>query len=193
MSRQNDKQLQEKEPQAMDPLPPPGELVLGQLSGFDSNGQPLVSFTLTKRYDSISALATIALTAQQIGRQVGLLFTQNSQWTPIIVGVVHNALHNILDNIEIAEDNGDQELFASPLISTLTDGKHKADLTLDHTNSVHVDGKKIILEGEEQVVLRCGDASITLHKNGKISIRGKYLLNRSSGVNRIMGGSVQVN
>jgi hypothetical protein len=56
-----------------------------------------------------------------------------------------------------------------------------------------VDGEMVNIEGKEQIVLKCGKASITLTRSGKILIRGAYLLNRSSGVNRIKGGSVQIN
>jgi hypothetical protein len=42
-------------------------------------------------------------------------------------------------------------------------------------------------------VLHCGKASITLTRAGKVIIRGEYVLARSSGVNRIVGGSVQIN
>ena len=41
-------------------------------------------------------------------------------------------------------------------------------------------------------MLRCGKASITLTKAGKVLIEGTYLLNRSSGVNRIKGGSAPI-
>ncbi|WP_185235821.1 DUF6484 domain-containing protein [Teredinibacter franksiae] len=53
--------------------------------------------------------------------------------------------------------------------------------------------KKLFLEGKDEVVLKCGEASITLTRQGKVILRGKYILSRSSGVNRILGGSVQVN
>lgn len=56
-----------------------------------------------------------------------------------------------------------------------------------------IDGRSINYNAKDQIVLRCGKASITLTKAGKIIIRGAYLLNRSSGVNRIKGGSVQIN
>ncbi len=56
-----------------------------------------------------------------------------------------------------------------------------------------VDGERKTLTAKEKIVLRCGKASITLTRAGKIIIRGTYLLNRSSGVNRIKGGSVQIN
>jgi hypothetical protein len=61
------------------------------------------------------------------------------------------------------------------------------------TQPAEVDGKQVIFTAEEEIVFRCGKASITLTKAGKILIRGAYLLSRSSGVNRIKGGSVQIN
>jgi len=58
---------------------------------------------------------------------------------------------------------------------------------------VDVDGERMIVNAKEQLVLKCGKASITLTKAGKVLIKGKYVLSRSSGVNRIKGGSVQLN
>lgn len=55
------------------------------------------------------------------------------------------------------------------------------------------DGERLVLTAEKEIVLRCGEASITLTRAGKVLIRGTYLLSRSSGVNRIKGGSVQIN
>ena len=58
---------------------------------------------------------------------------------------------------------------------------------------VKLDGQQLVLSAEQEIVLRCGEASITLTRAGKVLIRGAYLLSRSSGVNRIKGGSVQIN
>ncbi len=58
---------------------------------------------------------------------------------------------------------------------------------------VDADGERMIVSAREQLVLRCGKASITLTKAGKVMIEGSYLLSRSSGVNRVKGGSVQLN
>jgi hypothetical protein len=58
---------------------------------------------------------------------------------------------------------------------------------------VDVDGERLIVSAKDQVVIRCGKASITLTKAGKVLIQGIYVLSRSSGVNRIKGGSVQLN
>jgi len=58
---------------------------------------------------------------------------------------------------------------------------------------VDADGQRLIVTAKEEIVLRCGQASITLTKTGKVLIRGTYLSSRSSGVNRIKGGSIQLN
>lgn len=58
---------------------------------------------------------------------------------------------------------------------------------------VDIDGESKIITAKKEIVLRCGKASITLTRAGKVIIRGTYLLNRSSGVNKIKGGSVQIN
>jgi|DewCreStandDraft_4_1066084.scaffolds.fasta_scaffold00025_328 hypothetical protein len=55
------------------------------------------------------------------------------------------------------------------------------------------DGERLVLEADREIVLRCGRASITLTRGGKVLIRGAYLSSRSSGVNRIQGASVQLN
>lgn len=58
---------------------------------------------------------------------------------------------------------------------------------------VDADGERIVLSAKQQLVLRCGKASITLTRAGKVLVEGSYVLSRSTGVNRIKGGSVQLN
>lgn len=58
---------------------------------------------------------------------------------------------------------------------------------------VDVDGHRVVVSAKEQLQLRCGKASITLTSAGKVLIEGSYLLSRSTGVNRVKGGSVQLN
>ena len=58
---------------------------------------------------------------------------------------------------------------------------------------VDTDGERLVVTAKEQIVLRCGKASITLTKAGKVLIQGAYVSSRSSGVNRVKGGSIQLN
>ena len=58
---------------------------------------------------------------------------------------------------------------------------------------VTVDGDRLVMYAQREIVLQCGEASITLTRTGKVIIRGAHLVSRASGVNRIKGGSVQIN
>jgi hypothetical protein len=73
--------------------------------------------------------------------------------------------------------------------------QQQSSFLLDRPGHVEVDadGERLIVTANEQLVLRCGSASITLTKAGKVIIQGTYVSNRSSGVMRIKGGSVQIN
>jgi Domain of unknown function (DUF6484) len=56
-----------------------------------------------------------------------------------------------------------------------------------------VDDEELIITGQKQVTLRCGKASITLTRAGKILIRGEYVLSRATGANQVQGASVELN
>jgi len=166
----------------------PGEILIGSLAAFDEQGKPLVSHPLISNAAPIPALTTHPLSHQHIGRQVALLFVNGLLNQPIITGLIHSPLYALLDNISVAttENNveADVVVFESPLPA-----KEKRDFS----ETLQIDGKRVVIEGQEEITLSCGEASITLTKTGKILIRGTYLQSRSSGVNRILGGSVQVN
>jgi len=56
-----------------------------------------------------------------------------------------------------------------------------------------VDGKRVRVTAQDEIVLHCGSASVTLRRNGRVIIRGTYVESRSEGTNRIKGGQVQIN
>ncbi|KYF64909.1 hypothetical protein BE04_32720 [Sorangium cellulosum] len=71
-------------------------------------------------------------------------------------------------------------------------GRLVSPLAAGHTGAA-ADGRRVEISAAEEIVLRCGESSITLTRAGKIVIRGAYVVSRSSGVNRIQGGSVEIN
>lgn len=185
----------ELQTEATIPMVTPGEVLLGVLSAINDSGSPIVGFPQFPHFEAVAALATVPVLPQHIGRQVALLFTQGKDPRPIVVGFLYSPLQQILDNFFeqsegaiVLDEPADQIVFDEPVQT-----KRKIINSDVQTDTVHVDGKRVVLEGQEEVVLKCGEASITLTSNGKVVIRGKYLLSRSSGVNRILGGSVQVN
>lgn len=58
---------------------------------------------------------------------------------------------------------------------------------------VHVNGKKIQIEADEEIFLKCGKGSILINRQGKIVIRGTNLISRSKGMNKIKGAGVSIN
>lgn len=56
-----------------------------------------------------------------------------------------------------------------------------------------VDGERLVVEAQRELVLRCGEASITLTRSGKVLIQGTYIASRSKGSHKIKGASVDIN
>lgn len=72
-------------------------------------------------------------------------------------------------------------------------GKMVSPLAPAEGQTAAADGRRVEITAQQEIVLKCGDASITLTRAGKILIRGAYVLSRSTGTNRIQGGSVEIN
>jgi hypothetical protein len=83
---------------------------------------------------------------------------------------------------------------AKPIVMGILRNLEGSALEQRHQNvEVESDGERMIVNARAELVLRCGRASITLTKAGKVLIHGTYVSSRSTGVNRIKGGSVQLN
>lgn len=139
-------------------------VVIGVIVGFHKGTVPKVSFPGCSTEEGVNARTTVAFTSSDIGRQVALLFEAGNLRKPVIIG-----------KIQVPQRDTPEQRVAAP----------KIDATLD--------GQRLTFTADQEIVLRCGKASITLTRAGKIIIRGAYLLNRSSGVNKIKGASVQIN
>ncbi len=53
--------------------------------------------------------------------------------------------------------------------------------------------EELVFESRRKITLRCGKSSITLHPNGKIVLRGEYIVSDAEGINRIAGGHIELN
>jgi uncharacterized protein DUF6484 len=58
---------------------------------------------------------------------------------------------------------------------------------------VRVNGKTLLLEGEQEIVLHCGQGTLILRADGQIILKGTRLVSRASETNKIRGASVQIN
>ena len=149
---------------------------VGWIVGRDA-GKLLVDFE-GNSLGPLTARSTVAFSQQQSldairdRRGVVLMFEQGQAELPLIMGLLQPGSET--PNLDLILDASEDRQQQQPL-------------------EARVDGKRVLLEGEEQVVLRCGEASITLRADGKVVIRGTHLLSRARWANRIKGGSVQIN
>jgi hypothetical protein len=138
-------------------------VVIGLLLSINELGQPLVAYPGNPDETARIARSSAQLTTKDVGCEVALLFEGGDPKLPLVIG-----------KIQQTRKTTDQDQDES-------------------ANIAELDGESIVLSARNNITLKCGKASITLTKAGKVVIRGAYLLNRSSGVNRIKGGSVQIN
>jgi len=92
-------------------------------------------------------------------------------------------------------EDGDEN---KPIVLGLLDRPSKvAELSTDafagSEPASDVKPKVLRIESEQELILECGKAKIALRADGRVVILGGYVLSRSKGVNKIKGGSVQIN
>ncbi|MCY1018762.1 DUF6484 domain-containing protein [Pyxidicoccus sp. MSG2] len=150
----------------------------GQLVGLDANGLPRVDFPGNTAGPVSARLATVldakALQEAVARRQkVVLLFENGDPGLPFVMGLI-------------------QEPSATPLLDALLEASPDAEAARPPTEA-RVDGRRVVIEGQDEIVLKCGEASITLRRNGKVIVKGTYLESRATGTHRIKGGSVEIN
>jgi Domain of unknown function (DUF6484) len=94
-------------------------------------------------------------------------------------------------NVVVLFDRGDVR---RPIVlGVILDGQPSASEATTSLVSVNADDDRLVLSAEREIVLKCGDATITLTRAGKVLIKGTYVLSRSSGYNKIKGAAVDIN
>jgi hypothetical protein len=58
---------------------------------------------------------------------------------------------------------------------------------------VRVNGRKVSIEADSELILKCAAATIRIGRDGLIAVRGDRVTTQARGVNRIRGGSVEIN
>lgn len=146
------------------------KVVIGRLVEIEDGGVPLVDYPGNPDDRPLLAMTTSRCNEDDVGLSVALLFADGDPAKPLIIGLIQNPLQESVE-------------------AGFLDGPDSETAAIEAQFS----GRRVVLTAETELVLKCGKASITLTRAGNILLRGAYLLSRSSGVNRIKGGSVQIN
>ena len=142
-------------------------VMIGSLSSIGEGGELMVIYPGIPGNEPVAAISTEPLSPEVIGQDIALGFVNGDPLKPIVLG-------QILTNQSVSQ-----------FTSTPDEKAQDVDVKLD--------GESLTLSAEKEIVLKCGKSSITLTRAGKVIIKGAYLSNHSTGVNRIKGGSVQIN
>ena len=135
-----------------------------RFAGFDLQDQPLVTDLACLPGQVVTARTTVVLRREMIGRPCVIVFENGDVQRPILLGVM--------------QDPQRQSTATSPARVPL---------------NVQVDDERVEITAEREIVLKCGDASITLTRAGKVIIKGNYILSRSTGYNKIKGAAIDIN
>jgi hypothetical protein len=55
------------------------------------------------------------------------------------------------------------------------------------------DGERVVIRADREILLTCGDGSLSMKKDGRIVIRGTDIVSRASNSNKIKGSHVDIN
>lgn len=144
-------------------------VVVGVIDGVAADGRPVV------RWDE-EAASRAAMTAWSErepdwgtcrGQRVWLAFADGDETRPVVLALLERP-RRFADEDTAPESRGEAAV-EKPKPRTLR------------------------IDSEEELVLECGKARISLRADGRIVILGGYVLSRSTGVNKVKGASVQIN
>ena len=144
-------------------------VVLGRIAYVDATGA--INVEIPGAPGARAARLAVQLSAEELlaaletGASAVLVFENGDPALPIIVGVVQTRAPVRAPTLPVA----------SQVI--------EAD----------VDGRRVRITAQDEIVLECGSASITLRRNGRVVVRGTYIESYSDGTNRIKGGQVRIN
>ncbi|MCP3168178.1 DUF6484 domain-containing protein [Myxococcus qinghaiensis] len=147
---------------------------IGWVAGMDPDGSVRVDF-VGNRHGPLLARTTVPLEPEQWRetvrerREVTLFFDDGRPSRPVLTGLLLPMPPTPLLDAVLA-----QQLPESP-------------------REAQVDGRRVLLEGRDEVVLRCGKATLILRSDGRVILRGVEVLTEAEGVHRIRGGKVKIN
>jgi Domain of unknown function (DUF6484) len=142
----------------------------GVIKCVDRDGRPLVKFEGGSMPVAARLAASLqgADTSKLAGAGVILIFEQGDSSRPIIVDFVRDSFGATDQPTTDAQPQG-------------------------FSASFEVKGRTVILEGKEEIVLRCGQGSLTIRADGQVVIKGTRLMSKASETNKVRGSSVLIN
>ena len=156
------------------------------------DGSPLVSLDDDGRVVAARLAVRTSVERVQLAianrQQAVVVFERGDRSRPLILAFLEPLEMTSLPPDAAAAPDGQAE--AHPNAAPASQGDEPAVMPCIEAD---VDGRRVRLTAQDEIVLQCGSASVTLRRNGRVVIRGAYVETHSEGTNRIKGGQVQIN
>ena len=140
---------------------------VGLLVSVEKNGQIVVDYP-DNPVRPLPARSILTLTMADESKEILLTFENGNPQLPIIIGLIQK-----------------QPVITETLKEVLLNRENVKDISLD--------GERIIFDAKKEIVLRCGEGSVIIRKDGKIIIKGTNLVSRAKATNKIKGAAVNIN
>lgn len=148
-----------------------GVVCCGRIVSIDDAGRPWVDFHGNPCEPVVARrVRTVVFEPREPldDLEVLLVFEHGDPALPVIIGIVESTL-----------------ALPREMTGALASPEAPREVTLD--------GRQVLLNGDEEVKLVCGKSSITLTQDGRISLRGIEIVSYAAGANKIRGASVAIN
>ncbi|BFM19635.1 DUF6484 domain-containing protein [Gilvimarinus japonicus] len=151
-------------------------IVIGTLERLDDHGTAYITLD-TYGLSDLPARSLVALSQAHQGQSVAVGFEAGNPSAPLVLGLLqHSAPTAVAPTHDVSE-------------------VPSSEITPDNNTELHIEqqGTRILIEAEQELELRCGEAVILLTADGHIQLRGGYITSHADASQRIRGGSVQIN
>jgi Domain of unknown function (DUF6484) len=178
---------------AADAMPAPAHAQLVTIVSIADDGAPLV--LVDARGPVVTARLAVRTNIERMQRAIAnrqpavVVFEGGDRSKPLIVGFLEQ-LDGVPESSPAAsaETSGAVQELSVPDPAAAPDEPPVLPFI-----EADIDGRRVRLTAQDEIVLQCGSASVTLRRNGRVVIRGAYVETHSEGTNRIKGGQVHIN
>lgn len=98
------------------------------------------------------------------------------------------------DIVLVARPPGSDVGYVLGRVSTTSSSTSDVRITMPgRVDTVRVNGKRIHIRADDEIVLECGDGRIRIDKRGKVTVLGREVTSRARHTHKIKGASVAIN
>lgn len=98
------------------------------------------------------------------------------------------------DTVLVTQPPGAEVGYVLGRVATASDAAPDVRITMPgKVDTVRVNGKRVHIQADDEIVLECGDGKIRIDRRGKVTVLGRDVTSRARHSHKIKGASVAIN